>query len=211
MWAPVVLIRYGVAQGIHYMNVVERVHRLGIEVAGGAVLFYCIYPTLPVLWQALVGSLIGVHGLSMIFNGHLWALFKHDLYWFGWYKNWNDFVDYVDRVQRRLHERPCKGMAAAEVYGSITNGKFSDSSDLDMRFIAKQGWINGIRTCNRVTEERLRAFLSGFPMDLYMFRDETETAKKMNVEKEKPLVLYRAGQRNDLRFREMIDERCKTG
>jgi hypothetical protein len=211
MWAPVVLIRYGLAQGIHYMNVVERVHRLSIEGIVVAVLFFCLRPTFPVLWQAIAVSLLGAHGLNMMFNGHLWALIKHDLYWFGWYNGWTDFADYVERVQQRLHERPCKGLALAEVYGSITRGKFSECSDLDMRFIAKPGWMNGIRTCNRVAEERLRAFLSGFPMDLYMFRDKNETAKKMNVEKETPLVLFCSGQSNYQCFRVLIDNRFKAG
>jgi hypothetical protein len=210
MWAPIVLIRYGLAQGIHYMNVVERVHRLSIEVVIGAVLFFCLRPLFPAGWQAFVISLLFTHGMNMLFNGHLWALIKHDLYWFGWYKKWSDFAEYVESIQQRLQERPCKGLALAEVYGSITVGKFSESSDLDMRFIAKPGWLNGIHTCNRVTEERVRAFFSGFPMDLYMFRDKEETAIKMNVKKEKPLVLFRAGQKHYTRFRKMIDERYKS-
>lgn len=91
-----------------------------------------------------------------------------------------------------------------EVYGSLTHGAFSDSSDLDIRFVSKPGFWNGIRTCNRVTEERLRAFLLGFPLDIYMFRDSAETSRKMNTLKERPIFVYSDRDGVRLTFREAV-------
>lgn len=187
--ALVIIARYAVAQGMHYMNGVERAHRLVIE--GGLAAF--IWAGLLWNWPiplALLFSIALAHGINLVVNGHLFSLFKHDLYWFGFYKKWDDFSGYLEGIQRRLAARPCAGLAAAEIYGSLTRGKFGPDSDLDIRFIAKPGVWNAWLVCNRVWAERVHALLTGFPIDIYMFRDREETAKKMNLKKEHPLVVY---------------------
>lgn len=192
MWAPVVILRYGMAQGIHYMNWIEKIHRVCVE----ALFFLMVLKIVNLVplstgWRLGI-ALIGAHALNMILNGHIWALIKHDLYWFGFYKEWESFAEYVEQMQTRLMKRPCIGMATAEIYGSLTCGKFSDSSDLDIRFVAKPGFWNGILTCNRVVEERFRAFISAFPLDVYMFRNHDETMRKMKTALEKPIFIYKA-------------------
>ena len=189
MWAPVVLLRYWLFQSMLYMNWIERLHRVIIEIVLCLLAFFVLAFFLNGLWQLLLALIIG-HTLSMIFNGHLFALFKHDLYWFGFYKRWADFAAYVDIMQRRFVQRPCKGLASAEIYGSITRGTFSPYSDLDIRLIAKPGWLNAWSVCNRVLGERLRALFRGFPIDIYMFRSTDEAARKMNLLKEKPIIIY---------------------
>ncbi|WP_096360710.1 PssD/Cps14F family polysaccharide biosynthesis glycosyltransferase [Sulfuricaulis limicola] len=191
-----VLLRYWLVQGVIYMNWVERLHRFSLE----ALL------VLSLVWLfGLVGGGGGVwvaafltaHTLSAIFNGHPFAVLVHDAGVRGvcFYRDRDRFFRYVEGMQTRLvRDRPTS-LAGALVFGSIVRGIFRSTSDLDARYIAMPGFWNAFRVAHRVFLERLRAALNGFPMDIYMFRDARETAAKMNVSKEPPLVLYSHGSR----------------
>ena len=80
------------------------------------------------------------------------------------------------------------------MYGSLTRGRFTDSSDLDLRFIAEPGFWNGWRVAHRAFEERLRALFTVFPIDIYMVHSESELTRKMNLAREKPIGIFFAGQ-----------------
>lgn len=185
MWAPVVIGRYWLFQGVLYMSPAERLHRLMVELAFVLLAWFAL--------GQVVGALLVAHTASMVLNGHLFALCKHDLYWFGFYKRREDFEAYVGRLQARLEERPCAGLERAEIYGSLTRGRFTDSSDLDLRFLARPGLWSGLLVAQRVWEERMRALFAGFPLDLYLFHSAAEVARKMDLSRETPIVLYRAG------------------
>ncbi len=191
-WAIVIVGRYVIAQGMHNMNNVERAHRLTIETIVFLMLRFLLFNQILEPYASLA-AFCSAHLFNIILNGHLFALFKHDLYWFGFYNKWDDFSAYVENMQQRFSLRPCKGLASAEIFGSISRGKFSPNSDLDIRLIAKPGWLNAWVTCNRVLEERVRALFTGFPLDIYMFRNQEETAKKMNLMTEKPILIYSSG------------------
>lgn len=168
-----------------YMNGIERFHRLLLELIA-ALLAYAGLGSLPLPWRAAL-SLIVAHTASMVFNGHLFALFKHDLYWFGFYHRLPDFVDYIEGIQRRL--TPVGGLERAIIFGSLTRGEFTDTSDLDLRLISGAGPANAFMVANVVWLERLRALFAGFPIDIYMFRSDEELEAKMNLEAEQPIYL----------------------
>jgi predicted nucleotidyltransferase len=184
-----VIARYWLVQGMVYTNWTERAHRLTVEAVLILLAWWASGFAFVGRGQVVVAVLIG-HTASMILNGHLFALFKHDLYWFGFYDRWDEFSAYVDRLHQRLVRRPCPGLDRAEAYGSLARGDFSATSDLDLRFIARPGFLNGWRVAHRVFEERLRALFAGFPIDAYMFHSEAELARKMNVAAEKPWVIF---------------------
>jgi hypothetical protein len=188
-WAPVVITRYWLVQGMSYMNWTERAHRLTAETAFSLLAWWALGLVLNG-WSRFLLAVVAGHTASMVFNGHLFALFKHDLCWFGFYKELPEFLAYVQRLQLRLLTRRPRGLARAEIYGSLTRGSFSQTSDLDLRFIARAGFANGFLVAHAVFVERMRASLSRFPLDLYMFHSEDELRAKMNVAKEKPLVIY---------------------
>jgi beta-1,4-N-acetylglucosaminyltransferase len=187
--APVVVGRYWLTQGMRYMNWTERLHRLALEFLFGVVAWAILEPVVSGWWR-LGWVLLIAHTASMVFNGHLFALFKHDLYWFGFYRRWDDFAEYVTAIQQRLQRRPCSGLDRAEVYGSLTCGSFNDTSDLDLRFMAKQGFWNGWLVAHRAFEERFRSLFTGFPIDIYMFHSEGELARKMDLGREKPIGIF---------------------
>ena len=192
MRTPVVLGRYWLFQGTYYMNWIERLHRFILEVLFSVLVWAVLCPIESEGWR-LAGAFLVAHTANMVLNGHIFALFKHDLYWGGFYKQWNDFAAYVVGIQQRLYKRPCLGLDQAAVFGSLSHGHFNDCSDLDLRFIAHPGFWNGWRVAHRVFEERLRALSTGFPIDIYMFHSQSELGQKMNLERENPIVIYTAG------------------
>lgn len=189
MFAPVVIGRYWLLQGMLYMNGAELLHRLIVGGTFTVIAWFALAPVSEVVWR-VVAALAIAHSANMVFNGHVFSLFKHDLYWFGFYKHWDDFAGYVDAMRERLRARPCGGLKQAAIYGSITRGNFSASSDLDVRFLAAPGLLNGLAVAQRVFEERVRALFAGFPLDLYMVHSKEELARKINLAKERPLVLF---------------------
>lgn len=189
MFAPVVIGRYWLLQGMLYMNRVELCHRALVGAVCTAAAWFALAPVASSDLRLLLALVLG-HTLNMLLNGHVFALLKHDLYWFGFYKDWNDFSAYVEGMRERLRTRPCRGLRQAAIYGSITRGSFSASSDLDIRFIARAGFANGFSVAHRVFVERVRAFLAGFPLDLYMVHSHQELARKINLDREEPIVLY---------------------
>lgn len=189
-----VLLRYWLVQGVMYMNWVERLHRFALEGALILVLAWLFGVPGAGAGGWIAAFLVG-HTLSGIFNGHPFAVLAHDagVHSVCYYRDKDRFLAYVDDMQARLERRRPSYLAGALIFGSIVRGVFRPTSDLDVRYIAMPGFLNGLRTTHLVFLERLRATLKGFPMDIYMFRDARETAAKMNVAAEPPVTLYSRG------------------
>lgn len=188
-WALIIIARYWLFQGMRYMNWVERGHRLILESLLGVVCWLGTASIAAGWWRGLL-SVVLAHTATVILNGHLFALFKHDLYWFGFYRDPGEFQKYVDSIQARLRLSSGSALLRAEIYGSLTRGEFRDTSDLDLRLTASPGLWNAVRVAHLVFLERLRALLNGFPLDIYMFRTEGERRAKINVSSEAGLVLF---------------------
>lgn len=186
------------------MNWTERAHRLTVE-AVFVLLVWWASGSMLGGWRHFLFAILAGHTANMVLNGHLFALFKHDLYWFGFYKRWEDFAEYVERLQKRLLRRPCAGLDRAEIYGSLTRGRFTKTSDLDLRFIARPGFFHGWCVAHCAFKERFRALLAGFPIDIYMFHSQEELAIKMNLAVEKPIAIFSAREPQLMKpFRETI-------
>lgn len=193
--APLILLRYWVFQGVMYMNRVEILHRFLLEALALGVVFLLL-PAGLVSVAIVLASLFVAHTLSAIFNGHPFAVLAHDagVHSVCYYREPRRFLAYVEGMQVRTAALSPEYLDGALIFGSIVRGVFRETSDLDIRYIARPGAWNAFRTAQLVFMERLRATLRGFPMDIYMFRDAAETRSKMNVDEEPPVILYsRAG------------------
>ena len=189
-----VLLRYWLIQGVVYMNWVERLHRFALEALLIVPLAWLFGLLGGGMW-AWIAALLAGHTLSAIFNGHPFAVLVHDagVRSVCYYRDRDRFLGYVEDLQARLERGRPDCLAGALVFGGIVRGVLRPTSDLDARYIAMPGVWNALRTAHLVFIERLRATLRGFPMDIYMFRDARETAAKMNVSGEPPVVLYSSG------------------
>lgn len=194
--SPVItLLRYWLIQGVTGMNWIEVLHRLILE----AIIILIMFGVFSFLglssgW-AWMSAFLVAHTLSAIFNGHPFAVLVHDagVRRVCFYRDRSRFLSYVEQMRGRLIRNEPSYLADVLVFGSIVRGVFRPTSDLDVRYIPRPGFLNAFRTANLVFLERLRATLKGFPMDIYMFLDTHETAAKMNVAAEPPVSLYSNG------------------
>ena len=178
------------------MNAIERLHRWTIEL----LLFLCAFFGLSAFFEnpvSIVFSFILAHSVNVLMNGHLFAMFAHDLFWFSLYKDRQKFFSYVEEIRNRLQRKAPKCICGAIFFGSLVRGAFRDSSDLDIRFISENGFWNAIGAAHRVFLERVRAVLVGFPIDIYMIRNRDELIKKMDVINETPVCLYHSSAKLD--------------
>lgn len=189
-----VLFRYWLVQGVMYMNWAERLHRFTLEGALILALGALFGMAGSGSWVWVAAVLIG-HTFSAVFNGHPFAVLVHDagVRRVCYYRDKERFLRYVDAMRERLERDQPAYLAGALIFGSIVRGVFRPTSDLDVRYIPMPGFMNALRTAHRVFIERFRAALTGFPMDIYMFKDARETNAKMNVAAEPPVVLYSRG------------------
>lgn len=192
--APLVLLRYWVFQGVMCMNWVEILHRYLLE----GLLFSAVFLLLPAGLDSVTAVLVAfliAHTLSAVLNGHPFAVLAHDagVHSVCYYRDPQRFLSYVEAMHERTALKFPDYLDGALIFGSVVRGIFRESSDLDIRYIARPGFWNAFRSAHLVFLERLYATLRGFPMDIYMFLDARETAVKMNVDDEPPVALYSRG------------------
>jgi hypothetical protein len=171
------------------MNWVERVHRCFIELSIFILVFiilkeFVYYPEI-LLFSAFIS-----HLSSVILNGHLFAMFSHDLFWFSLYRDKKAFFQYILSLRNRLSQKCPDYLAGACFFGSLSRGVFKPTSDLDIRFFPSKGFYCAIRTSHLVFCERLRAFFAGFPIDAYMILSKSELQKKIDLGNECPVCVY---------------------
>lgn len=170
-----------VLQGMLYMNPVEIAYKLGLDVV-----LTVIASLLVVRDSSITGWLAAwllAHTLNWIINGQPVALLFH----LDWGKNdARHFIGYIEGLEQRLQGHPY--LAAAASFGSLSRGKYSDRSDIDIRVVMQNGILNRLRAANFCFWERLRAALALFPLDLYAFGLE-EMRRKMRSD-EAPVIFY---------------------
>ena len=205
IWPPVIILRYWIVQGMVFMNNIERMYRVVFELFIFLIIF-AMMNDLAMYLRVLISLLIA-HTLSILLNGHLFAMMTHDLFWFALYKDNKKFFNYLDRMHKRISISNPSYLDGVVFFGSLARGIFRETSDLDVRFLAKPGFCNGIKSSHFVFKERLRAFFAGFPIDAYMFASEQEVRAKMDVKNEPPVYLYSSGQSLIRMFPEAISYR----
>lgn len=170
-----------VLQGMLYMNPIEVAYKLCLDVVLTLLMWSLILP------EPTVSGLIAVwfmaHTINWVINCQPVALLFH----LDWGKNdARRFIVYIENLERRIQGRSY--LAAAASFGSLSRGKYSDRSDIDIRVVMQSGFINKLRAANFCFWERLRAALALFPLDLYAF-DLDEMRRKMRSD-EVPVIFW---------------------
>jgi predicted nucleotidyltransferase len=169
---------------------VERLHRVLLELAVFVPFWWLAFATGSSTGGAAGIAFLAAHTLNAVLNGQPWALLIHDNPRFNRYRRPDKYLAWIEALKNRLdHARPSY-LREAVVFGSVVRGVFRETSDLDVRFIANDGFWNAFRTAHLVFLERARSVFSGFPLDLYMFRTREETERKMRVRDEPAIRLY---------------------
>jgi predicted nucleotidyltransferase len=170
-----------VLQGMLYMNPVETFYKLALDVALTGIWWAVAFRS----WdpQSWLLALILAHTTNWIINGQPIAMRRH----LDWGRNdARHFIAYVEQLERRVQGRSY--LAAAASFGSLSRGKYSDKSDIDIRVVMHKGLMNRLRAANFCFWERLRAAIAHFPLDLYAFELD-EMRRKMKSD-EVPVIFY---------------------
>ena len=168
-----------ILQGMLYMNPVEIVYKLSLDV-----LFMVGWWVILMQPSTAAGWLLCMflaHTTNWISNCQPIAMCRH----FDWGSNDpRHFIEYIEGLERRVHGRSY--IAAVASYGGLSKGSYKPTSDIDIRFVLTGGPISRLRAAHYCFIERLRAAVHRFPLDLYAF-DLDELQRKMCVD-EPPVV-----------------------
>lgn len=191
-------------QGILYMDKREALLKILLDIGGAAVLMLSGLP----LWV----SLLIAHSFNFAFNGQWFAMYTH----MGATNVTPDqFLSYIVAMQKRLEKNSF--IESATAFGSLSRGIYKPTSDMDIRICPKNGAVNWIKAVLWGPIERFRAFVHGFPLDMYIFGLDVVSLKMKDDEH--PIVLVNCSNelykfyRNTVSFSDFteifIEKNCK--
>ncbi len=76
------------------------------------------------------------------------------------------FIQYPENIRSRLKNR--KSITSVVMFGSLSRESFSSTSDLDVRVIAEDGFVNNFTACFWTFIERFIALVNKYPLDIYV-------------------------------------------
>lgn len=168
-------------QGMLYMNRVEIIFKLFLDVVLAVIIWAAIFNQHELMYWLV--SLLLAHTVNWIINCQPVALLMH----LDWGRNDpRHFIEYVEGLERRIHGKSF--IAAAASFGSLSKGKYGEKSDIDIRFVLRDRPLDRIALAGYCVYERMRAAINGFPLDLYAF-DLEEMKRKMNMD-ELPVIFF---------------------
>jgi len=149
-------------QGMREIGITDLTGKICLEV-----LFFSIALTFvngPAFYR-LVGALLIAHTFSWLFNSHFWV--------FGRYLGITRtdparFPKYLNQLMQRLNN--CRAIDVVLVIGGASRKKgIAPTSDVDIFFVKRPGFINGIRAVMITIKERALAFILKFPLHLELY------------------------------------------
>lgn len=147
-------------QGMRYMNAYE----LGLKIFINAALIALLYKILKYssLANPLIFSAIIAHTANWLLNGHFFALMR---YIRPVTTPAQDFDDFLQKLISQIADS--RHIIGVAVYGSYCRGELHQHSDLDVRIISDTGLKSGLVGALFCSQQRLRAFISAFPLDIF--------------------------------------------
>lgn len=151
----VILISAWFFQGILYMCLREKILKTLLEII--------LIAVLTLIMPVWIAFLI-VHTLNFMLNGQFLAVLTH----MGLFTHRADkFISYSQKLQKRILRTDF--IEKAVVYGSLSDGNYKNTSDMDIRIIPENNRFSKWECCIWAVKERAIAFFAGFPLDLYVF------------------------------------------
>ncbi len=150
------------AQGLLQMDHTERVFKIGLDFLTTVTVAAVLRSWMSWPWAVLIAASAS-HTANWGVNGHIFVVLKH----FGLVRHTRDETSrYLEGLVSRVRHEPSVQYAA--VFGSVVRGGWGEASDLDVRLVRKPGVRAALRACWFALQERARATLRGFPLDLYV-------------------------------------------
>lgn len=164
-------------QGVIYMDPTERMFKLGADLVATCVFIAITRPYIRSLGSRAALGFVAAHSLNFALNSHALAAMK----WRGQRFGRETTDAFIPDMARRLGST--RGVQGLFVYGSLSRGQGSDSSDLDVRVLRQPGPWNGFWVCMAVAKERFLALLKGVPLDIFVW-DSIDRATSMRADEQ---------------------------
>lgn len=171
-------------QGMGYMDPTERRFKISFDIAFSLLFFQLSDGTVR---SRIISAFCGAHVLNFIVNGQLFVLLKNF-----------DLVDIpkekFERWMVMLGERyeRSQSVDAVVVYGSLSRGDLSRTSDLDVRVLRRDGLVNGLVACSITAVFRFKALIHRFPLDIYVL-DGTDSLDRLRDDEEPQVLVDKRG------------------
>jgi hypothetical protein len=175
-------------QSILYMDRTERSFKMAFDLIGSILLVVYLVNFVSPFTSILFAWMI-VHSLNWIVNGHIPVVMKNlrlmDT-------DAGRFTELLEYLRQGGENR--KSVDAILVYGSLVCEGITETSDIDVRIIRKDGIINGISACLFALRTRAYALATWIPLDIYVF-DNRDSLNRMAVE-EIPHIVFASERRH---------------
>jgi L-malate glycosyltransferase len=177
-----------ITQCMLYAEPVEIMFRLTLEITVCSLLVLgCVIFFKTLQLKVFLLILLITHTITFFINGQLFVLARFLGYKF---RDPEFFIGYPLKIKMRLEKR--ESVLAIAVFGGLSKGLYSETSDLDMRVIARSGFVNNFVACYWVFLERLLALFYKYPLDVYVVTGKSGL-EKLNTD-EIPVVLFDKGE-----------------
>jgi predicted nucleotidyltransferase len=177
---------FWVHQRTTHLDPSELAFHITLNLTGTGLLFL-LFSGLPVLespWWRLAVAFVIVRTASWMLNDHFWGGLQVS-FPFVWNRGLASFTGYMAGAAKRLQKT--EAVTACYVYGSLVRGEFHRKSDLDMLYVRRPGFSNALRATSFAARERVIAFFTRVPLDLYV-GDSIQSLQRYRAD-EPPLVL----------------------
>jgi hypothetical protein len=174
-------------QGFLYSDRTEKAFRIALDLAFAIPLYLLLSNFIASGWSFSL-ALVTAHTFNWAFNGQFFAMYRFvNTDPAAFEKNtFEKNLEYLKEVKSRIEVE--KSILCADLSGSMVREKFNKRSDVDVRIVRKEGFINGVRACLFGFLERSRALLQRIPLDLYV-SDSMDHLSKRKAD-EVPVVLH---------------------
>ena len=178
----VILINWAF-QGMLGMDRSELIFHLAVDILF-TILFCSFFNEFFGFCSTLFFSFVLAHTVNWIFNTHFWVMGRY----IGISETNEEKVrKYLSEIHDSVRKRPY--IDGVIVFGKMTRGgKIQPTSDVDIRFISKNGPMNRLRTNAYGVWQKTKAFFKKFPLDLYIL-DNCNSLDKMR-EDEIPIIIF---------------------
>lgn len=165
------------------MDPTERNFKIFLDLLFTGLFALILSPLLNPVHSTILG-LIAAHTMNWLFNGHLFVIGR----FIGFTSNRPEIIlQYMTEVQQRIENADF--LLGGIIIGKIARGGgISSTSDVDIRLVRRNGFLNGLKASYLSLNERSRALLNQFPLDLYT-HDKLESLNRLNPD-EKPIIVF---------------------
>lgn len=183
--SPIVLIVSNwLLQGMRYMEPGELTLKIVLTLIPSLLIFFLISYAKGsiILWQVVL-VLFLVHTFNWVFNGQIFVLARYLPF------NCKMTIEKMDSFIREIHTMSSEmnSLEAVLIFGSLSRGEITSTSDLDVRIMRRKGVIKALKAYMLAVKLRAKAFIRRFPLDIYTFGDMSYLRRSR--EDEPPVVI----------------------